>query len=257
MHMTELALPAGLLRKLTLSFEELPSDRTDGENVVELLSDENIDRLMQGGGLRSLSLSRVQQAMAPAPSINFLCKFTSLTYLHTRISGSNCDNIAAILAYLPLLKALELEESSQRIADWGAVTRGIVSNRPELRHLALWTRSTTLLSGLVGSVFLQLEQLVSLEVTVTAWWRPPAQPHTWEWLGDLADKGRLEHLAVVSKGPYAAPHISVELTCRVIEKCKVTEFALCSITVPYIIIFSTCATCAAERGHLRGTNVLF
>lgn len=224
MDTAALELPEGRLRKFSLCLMG-PNADEKGVEIKELLTTENIERLAGGGSLRALKLhSWRANNTAPANSLTCLSSFASLSQLNIPVTRTNAGSLASVLAQLPHLRALKMEElvESTPFVDWAEVLRVVASNRPELVHLTLQTERP-LLAGAVAAgkdnVLLRLENLVSL--VLVSYFQSPEKQITWERLGELADRGRLEHLVIdVVMDIYAESHMSVEIMCRVIEKCK-------------------------------------
>lgn len=213
-----LVLPAGRLQKCSLHLAA-PYDPESGEDEVrELLTAENIESLAEGGCLRFLELTMgdMYDDTIPAPPLDYLSRFASLVHLSVNVTSTNIDGLADVLAHLPHLRALELEEAiycPETGVDWGGVAQLIAANRPELRHLAMRDEAIIQLAG--SNVFTRLEQLVSLEIT--SHWRKQHEQVDWVWLEELTGRARLEHLIVRISG-YPVP---LDLACRVVDKCKV------------------------------------
>lgn len=250
-----LVLPVGQLQRLSLSFQASYIKSKTNE-LDPLLTARNIDRLVEGGRIRSLELDICTVSVtARANPLDYLSRFTSLTHLHTFITGTNCGSLASLLPHMPLLRALELSESQTdssesgppRIVVWEEVIDAVACNSPEMRHLALRARNNRrpLLESAVGSRngLLRLDHLVSLEM-VYQWEDGPMERRIrWTWLEELAGAGRLEHLVI---GTYhdSELELPMKVICRVIKKCKVR---LC---------VSRCAGFRSNRIHIIANALL-
>lgn len=224
MDTTALALTAGKLRKLALRLEK-PHTKENNEEVRELLTTENIERLAERDCLRSL---RMYQGWETVPTLDYLRKFVGLSHVSTQVTGDNYLSLVSATVHLPQLRALELEESyTLKPVAWRKLLSQLATNRPELRHLALRALyDERKLMGAIGrgSALLCMEKLASLEIGS---WIDPS-PGNWELLEELAERGRLEHLVTEPAPDHQGPAMSVGLMCRVIVNCRVSYSLLVS-----------------------------
>lgn len=76
-----------------------------------MLSQENIDALVDGGALRSLKIHETMPPMLPAThfihNCDYLDAFTSLAHLSITLSHPNCASLVSALSRLAQLRALE------------------------------------------------------------------------------------------------------------------------------------------------------
>lgn len=180
------------------------------------LSDVTIQRLTEGE-LCSLRLWKFSIIPEPTRSFGYLHAFTRLTHLNIQLAPGNVGSLTAALEHLPLLRAVELDaEHENTFPHINTVVEALGSSCRNLEHLRLfrWLSPKTM-GSIPAMLFSRLDRLVSLELRnvgmdSTSW--------SWDWLEELAERGRLEHLVIATKD---GPYMPIELICRVIGKCKV------------------------------------